>query len=136
MSLRPCRHWQMSKPGAGAEEGHVPQTPPESRILLTLTRLPRRKGPWRQGLQGVPESAVRRLRSRIYTGVPSSQPTLGRKENQKVSITETFSKTSSWLQELSSVGLLEHKDHLTQVRRLVPYSNSITYCFLELEQIT
>ena len=78
-----------SKPRAGVEEGRVPQTPPESRIPLTLTlrptRPPRRKGPWRQGLQGVPESGVRRLRSRIHTGVPSSQPPLGRKQNPEES---------------------------------------------------
>ena len=73
-----------------------------------------------------------------YTlGFPLPSPLWeGKRIRKKVSITETVSKTSSWLQERSSVGLLEHKDHRTQVRRSVPYSNSITYSFLKLERIT
>lgn len=46
-------------------------------------KTPGRKGPWRQGLRGAPESVARRLRSRVYTGVPPAQPPLGRKENQE-----------------------------------------------------
>ena len=60
----------------------------------------------------------------------------GKKIRKQVSSTGTFSRTSSQLQAVSRERLVAYKGHLPQARRAVPYSNSITYCLLELEQIT
>ena len=130
-----------SKPRAGVEEGHVPQAPPESRIPLTLTlrstRSPEGKGPGVRGFREFLNLEWGDSDPEYTLGFPLPSPLWERNRiRKKVSITETFSKTSSWRQELSWAGLLEHRGHLTQVRRLVPYSDSITYCLLELEQIT
>lgn len=58
------------------------------------------------------------------------------KSRKKVASTGTFSRTFFQLQGCLWVAPIGQKDHLIEVRILVPYSNTIIYYLLELEQIT
>lgn len=91
LCLRSCREWQtVQTTGRGMCSSNTsrvqdPAAHQGSGVggFDEAHKTPRRKGPWRQGLRGAPESVARRLRSRVYTGVPPAQPPLGGKENQE-----------------------------------------------------